>query len=200
MGRFLLGLIVVPVVLAVAVGVVLILDQFGIVSYPKAVLQPVGSTLGIQNLAENYDLGKKRSALLESRDQELRKAEAEVKSRQTVLAQKMAEFEAAKTQWEKDHPLTPVAAANSASGLANSSKAPPPSAVKADPKEIQFLANIGGMKPAKAAAVIEKLAPETVYRIFDQLDARQVSKIMENLPADLVAKLTQGRMLKNGNP
>ncbi len=199
MGRFLLGLIVAPVVLAVAVGVVLLLDQFGIVSYPKLVLQAVGSTLGIKNLAENYDLGKKRSALLESRDRELRKTEAEVKSGQTVLAQKMAEFAAERTQWEKDHPITPTGAANAA-GPANPSQTPSVNSGKVDPKESQFLTNIGGMKPAKAAAVIEKLAPETVYRLFDQMDARQVSKILENLPADLVAKLTQGRMLKTGNP
>ena len=206
MWRFVVGFLVLPVLLAAGLGVLWILNQFGVVSYQKLVLEAAGGTFGIKDLAANYDLGKKRSAILKSRTSELQQQAQQLRSQASKLTNERSNFETTRSDWEKAHPaatatqpataLGGLAQSNAVAGARDSKSQSPP----ADPKDQQFLATIGGMKPPKAAAVIQKLPENTVYLIFDQLDARQVSKIMENLPADFLAKLTQERLNKHGKP
>ncbi|TCL66544.1 flagellar motility protein MotE (MotC chaperone) [Hydrogenispora ethanolica] len=193
MVRFFIGLVVVPALLAAGLGGLWILNQFGVVPYQQVVLQTVGGIAGIKDLADTYELGKKRSAILKSREQELRQRQQHLQTQTARLDDERSIFKTTRDKWEKAHPEATAEA--SPAGSAKDSQN-----IQADPKGKEFLVTIGGMKPQKAAEVIQKLPEETVYMILDGLEARRVAKIMENLPADYLAKLAQERLDKHGKP
>lgn len=171
------------------------LSQFGVIDLKTMVLQSAGYLPGLEDLAENYELGRKRSVLLSFREKDLQEREKKLKQDQDKLSAERDRFENEKFQWEKEHPTTTpnrfvTSPGNAFGKLKNQEEA----------KVQEYLNMVGNMKPKQAALVIQKLPEETVFMIFDQLRPSQVTKIMENLPGDYLAKLTQDRLNKYRNP
>jgi len=84
-------------------------------------------------------------------------------------------------------------------GTAKPSAAQKAAIAKEEAKLKYYLATLGSMKPKNAAMVIQKLPEDTIYLIFDQLQQSQVRKILENMPPEYLAKLTQDRLNKYRN-
>jgi flagellar motility protein MotE (MotC chaperone) len=174
------------------------LNQFGVIDSKTVFLQTAGLIPGLRDLNENYKLGSKRSILLQQREADLKAREKNLADEKMKLAQARADFANEQIQWNRNHP----AAANQKPGQTITGVVVPGSinqTATSDTKIKEYLTMLGKMKPKQAAGVIQKLPEQTVFTIFDQLNQYQVTKIMENLPEDYLAKLTQDRLNKYRN-
>jgi flagellar motility protein MotE (MotC chaperone) len=174
------------------------LNQFGVIDCKTVFLQTAGLIPGLRDLNENYKLGSKRSILLRQREDDLKTREKNLADDKMKLAQARADFANEQIQWNRNH----LAAANLKPGQTTTGVVVPGSvnqSAASDAKIKEYLTMLGKMKPKQAAGVIQKLPEQTVFTIFDQLNQYQVTKIMENLPEDYLAKLTQDRLNKYRN-
>jgi flagellar motility protein MotE (MotC chaperone) len=184
MGKFFLGMLTVLLIIAVGVGCLWVFDLFGIVDSKELILDQTGKVTGLKNLAENYELGKKRSAVLEKKEAGLAAKERSLVAREAKLQTARDELEDQKQAWLKER-----------SRLAAKKQEDPGeknTVVKAEIKD--YLATLGAMQAEKAAAVIQTLPDETVFLIFEQLRAKQAAKLMESLPTDYLSRLTKARI------
>lgn len=203
MGRFILGFVSAILVLALGLGVIWGLDRFGIIRANTLILKTVSQYPGLKDLAASYELGKKQSAVLDTKVADLRKQQQKLKMEKDKFSQEQVAFDEEKLAWEKAHtdaahPDTAVPVATTTTGTTQTaSKQPLNQLTKEEESKLkQYMGTLGAMKPDKAALVIQKLPENITYLIFEQTSDRQVSKIMENLPPDYLAKLTQDRMNK----
>jgi flagellar motility protein MotE (MotC chaperone) len=184
MGKFFFGMLTVLLIIAVGVGCLWVSDLFGIVNLNGLILDQTGKVTGLKNLAENYELGKKRSAVLQKKEAGLAAKERHLAAKEATLQAARDELEDQKQSWLKER-----------SRLAADKQKDKPeenTAAKAEIKD--YLATLGTMQAEKAAAVIQKLPDETVFLIFEQLRARQATKLMESLPTDYLTRLTKARI------
>lgn len=206
--------------------------QFG---FKEVVLHAASLMPGLHDLPEKYDLGLKRSALLQERTNELEKRKRKIQADEKRIAQydnreaalrkregKLKEdliklrndqrnlladqkkldkaesdFAYRQNKWLDEHPGGLPKKTGQSDYVAVPGNINPP--VTSDAKIKEYLTMLGKMKPKQAAMIIQKLPEETVFTIFDQLNQYQVIKIMENLPEDYLAKLTQDRLNKYRN-
>lgn len=166
-----------------------ILNFMGIINVKERFIQGLSLTPGLNDLAENYELGKKRSKLLSEREAELLAGEKQLQIDLAKLEEEKGLLLDEKLIWERKHPLSDKPTDSSRPSV--SQKA---ALAKEEAKVKQYMATLGSMKPKKAAMVIQKLPVETVYLIFDQLQKSQVTRILENMPEEYLAKLTQDRL------
>jgi flagellar motility protein MotE (MotC chaperone) len=179
-------------IIVVAISLLLgILNFLGIINVKELFLEGLSFIPGLNDLAENYELGKKRSKLLSEREADLQAREAKLQTDLAKLAEEQDLFLDEKLAWQREHPL--IAGTSGSSGLTVAQKA---ARAKEEANLKYYLATLGSMKPKNAAMVIQKLPEETVYLIFDQLQQSQVRKILEKMPAEYLAKLTQDRLNK----
>jgi flagellar motility protein MotE (MotC chaperone) len=179
-------------IIIVAIGLILgVLNFLGIINVKESFLQGLSLIPGLNDLAENYELGKKRSKLLSEREADLQAREEKLKQDLAKLAEEQELFLDEKLAWKREHPV--IAGTPGSSGLTPAQKA---ARAKEEANLKYYLATLGSMKPKNAAMVIQKLPEETVYLIFDQLQQSQVRKILEKMPAEYLAKLTQDRLNK----
>jgi flagellar motility protein MotE (MotC chaperone) len=173
------------------------MGQFGF-DFKGVILHTVSLLPGLHDLPYNYDLGSKRSELWQEKDQELKTREQKLIAAQEKLAADRNNFAREQNQWERDHPANQpkTTAKQTGNPIVPGSINQP---LTSDAKIKEYLTMLGKMKPRQAAVVIQKLPEETVFTIFDQLNQYQVIKIMENLPEDYLAKLTQDRLNKYRN-
>lgn len=185
MGRFFLGFCL-PIVLVVLVVLgIWLCDVFGLLEVNRLALETVSILPGLENVVKEVELGKKRSQMLQNMESELRARENLLKKAEAKLAEEREDFETQKLQWEKQR-LREEASGKSSNNPKNGAG-----------KEVEikkYLELIGGMKPAKAAAVIEKLPVETSLAILKEIRPSQATKIMENMSSDYVAALTEKRL------
>jgi flagellar motility protein MotE (MotC chaperone) len=175
------------------------LNQFGVIDSKTLILEAASMLPQLNDLPQNYELGKKRSELLLKREKELRALEEKLKREQAELETARNQFNEEKNKWQNEHPAGVTVKYTPAPNIVNPpmpGKFPPPTS---EQKLKDYLIRVGSMKPKHAAAVIQKLPEETVFTIFDQLRPYQVTKIMENLPESYLAKLTQDRLNKYRN-
>jgi flagellar motility protein MotE (MotC chaperone) len=175
------------------------LNQFGVIDSKTLILQAASMLPQLNDLPQNYELGRKRSELLFKREKELRVLEEKLKREQAELETARNQFNEEKNKWQNEHPAGVTAKYTPAPHIVNPpmpGKFPPPTS---EQKLKDYLIRVGSMKPKQAAAVIQKLPEETVFTIFDQLRPYQVTRIMENLPESYLAKLTQDRLNKYRN-
>lgn len=183
MGRFFLGFLVPFILIIILILGVWLCDVFGFLQMNRLALEVVSVLPGLENVVKEVELGKKRSQMLQDMENELRARENLLKKSEAKLAEEVENFDAQKLKWEKLH---------LAKGSGDSSKTN--EAAEADAEIKKYLALIGGMKPDKAAAVIEKLPVETSLMLLKQFRASQATKIMEKLSADYVVALTEKRL------
>ena len=184
MGRFLMGFCIPLLLIFILVLGIWLCDVLGFLQMNKLALEAVSVLPGLENVVKEVELGKKRSQMLQEMENDLRARENLLKKAEAKLAEEREEFEIQKLQWEKLH-------LKEASGKTSKSSKEA-SAAEAEIK--QYLALIGGMKPAKAAAVIEKLPVETSLAILKEIRPSQATKIMENMSSDYVVALTEKRL------
>lgn len=171
-----------------------ILNFMGVLNAHDLFIQGLSYIPGLNDLSENYELGKKRSKLLSEREADLKAREEQLQRDQAKLEEEQDLLLAEKLAWEREHPV-PVGA----DGTRKPSDAQKAALAKEEAKLKYYLATLGSMKPKNAAMVIQKLPEDTIYLIFDQLQQSQVRKILENMPAEYLAKLTQDRLNKYRN-
>lgn len=182
-------------IILVAICLILgILNFMGIVDVKELFLQGLSFVPGLNDFAENYELGKKRSKLLNEREADLKAREEQLQKDLAKLAEEQDLFLDEKFTWERQRPVS-----NETAGMSKSSATKKAVLAKEEAKLKYYLATLGSMKPKKAAMVIQKLPEDTVYLIFDQLQKGQVTKILENMPEEYLAKLTQDRLNKYRN-
>lgn len=181
-------------VVLVAICLVLgILSFMGIIDVKSLFLQGFSFIPGLTDLAESYELGQKRGKLLGEKEADLQAREEQLQKDLAKLAEEKDLFLDEKFLWEREHP------ADKPAGTTAPSAAQKAALAKEEAKLKYYLATLGSMKPKNAAMVIQKLPEDTVYQIFDQLQQSQVRKILENMPAEYLAKLTQDRLNKYRN-
>lgn len=190
MGRFFLGIFTVLLIIVLTVSGMWLADLLGIININHLVLQMAGSLPGLEDLAESYELGRKRSDVLKKREQDLNSWQKKLNMSETKLAEATGNFENDKLKWEKDH-LPTAAGASPLSPNENEIQS------MTDVNQSKYLAMIAGMKPAKAAAVLEKMPKETTGLILEKMRSSQASKIMECLSPNYVAELTRDRIKNN---
>lgn len=179
-------------IIIIAIGLILgVLNFLGVINVKEAFLQGLSLIPGLNDLAENYELGKKRSKLLSEREADLQAREEKLRQDLAKLAEEQDLFLDEKLAWKREHPVS--AGTPGSTGLTPAQKA---ARAKEEANLKYYLATLGSMKPKNAAMVIQKLPEETVYLIFDQLQQSQVRKILEKMPAEYLAKLTQDRLNK----
>ena len=188
-------------VIALAFFIIWALNQFGIIDTKTLILQGASLYPGLEDLPKSYELGKKRGELLAEREKELRDRDQKLKEAQEQLEADRNQLADDKNKWQNTHPVT---AGGKYTPTPNFAYVNPPMPGKFPPptpeqKIKDYLNRVGTMKPKQAALVIQKLPEETVFAIFDQLRPYQVTKIMENLPEDYLARLTQDRLNKYRN-
>jgi flagellar motility protein MotE (MotC chaperone) len=171
-----------------------ILNFMGALKVKDLFIQGLSYIPGLTDLAENYELGKKRSKLLGEREADLIAREEQLQRDQAKLEEEQDLLLAEKLAWEREHPVS-----GGPDGTVKISPAQQAALAKEEAKLKYYLATLGSMKPKNAAMVIQKLPEETIYLIFDQLQQSQVRKILENMPAEYLAKLTQDRLNKYRN-
>lgn len=186
-GRILIIIVAISLMLAV-------LNFMGVINVKELVLQGLSFIPGLNDLAENYELGQKRGKLLGEKEADLQAREAALQQELAKLAEEKDLFLDEKFLWEREHPVS-----KGATGTTETPAAQKAALAKEEAKLKYYLATLGSMKPKNAAMVIQKLPEETVYLIFDQLQQSQVRKILENMPAEYLAKLTQDRLNKYRN-
>ncbi len=168
------------------------LNQTGIVDSKNVFLQTASLIPGLNDLADNYELGSKRNTLLKQKEDRLKAQEEQLIADQEKLAADRDRFEDEQNQWRNAQPASTapktVRTDNDTVVPGINQPATPEEKIK------EYLNMLGKMKPKQAASVIQKLPEETVFTIFEQLNQFQVIKIMENLPEDYLAKLTQDRL------
>ena len=214
----------------------------GQMGFKELVIYSASLMPGLHDLPEKYDLGIKRSKLLEQRNQALDEREKKLNERQKEidrfaereaklsaqekqlkldqqklladqrrlkeneakykvderrLAKERSDFKFLQNKWADEHPGGLPKKNAQSDYVAVPGNVNPP--VSSDAKIKEYLTMLGKMKPKQAAMIIQKLPEETVFTIFDQLNQYQVIKIMENLPEDYLAKLTQDRLNKYRN-
>lgn len=185
------GLLIVLVALCLILG---ILNFMGIIDVKSLFLQGLSFVPGLNDLADNYELGEKRSKLLGEREADLQAREEQLQKDLAKLTEEQDLFLDEKFIWEREHPVT-----DKTDGTSKPSAVQKAVLAKEEAKLKYYLATLGSMKPKKAAMVIQKLPEDTVYLIFDQLQKSQVTKILENMPEEYLAKLTQDRLNKYRN-
>ncbi|MGE5606478.1 MAG: hypothetical protein ACM3YE_12410 [Bacteroidota bacterium] len=168
-----------------------ILNFMGILNVKDLFIQGLSYIPGLGDLSENYQLGKKRSKLLGEREADLKAREEQLQRDLVKLEEEQDLLLAEKLAWEREHPVSV-----GPDGTAKPSPAQKAVLAKEEAKLKYYLATLGSMKPKNAAMVIQKLPEDTIYLIFDQLQQSQVRKILENMPAEYLAKLTQDRLNK----
>lgn len=179
-------------IILAGIGLILgILNFMGVINVKELFIQGLSFIPGLNDLAENYELGKKRSKLLSERERELNAREAKLQEELAKLEEERDLFLAERLAWEREHP-----SGDGTAGQAKLTAAQMEARAKEEAKLKYYLATLGSMKPKNAAMVIQKLPAETAYLIFDQLQQSQVRKILENMPAEYLAKLTQDRLNK----
>lgn len=189
MGRFFLGFLT-PLVLAILVGLgIWGSDLFGFLDMETLVLEWTGRLLNLENLAENYEVGRGQTDFLRQMEARLQERETRLRVREGQLEERAAALEQAELRNQR-----------AAEALAQTQREASTATVEAsqalDGETKKYLAMVGGMKPEKAAAVLQGLPQETAYLILTQLRASQSSKILENLPAEYVIALTEKRVNK----
>lgn len=197
MVQVLLRILKVMAVLAIICFGLWALNQFGVIDIKTVVLQTLSQVPGWNDLADNYELGNKRNSLWQERDQNLKARELKLIAAQQRLARDRDSFTNDRNQWNNSHPTTRTATPSQTGNTVVPGSITPP--LTSDAKIKEYLTMLGSMKPKQAAVVIQKLPEETVFAIFDQLSQFQVIKIMENLPEDYLAKLTQDRLNRYRN-
>lgn len=179
-------------IVIIAIGLILgVLNFLGVINVKESFIQGLSLIPGLNDLAENYELGKKRSKLLSEREADLQAREEKLRQELAKLAEEKELFLDEKLTWQREHPFT--SGRPGSSGLTPAQKE---ARAKEEANLKYYLATLGSMKPKNAAMVIQKLPEETVYLIFDQLQQSQVRKILEKMPAEYLAKLTQDRLDK----
>lgn len=187
MVKYLLGILTVVIIVAVAYGGILFFDFVGVIQKNDLIFAAVAGLTGLEDFQENYELGQKRSQILKQKEKELETKEKQLVTREQKLEGDYAELEKQQQLWFKEHPIGEQPGQKSATS-------PNQPLAADDPKLKNYLATIGAMKAEKAAAVIQKLPDETVFLIFDQLRPNQASKLMENLPPEYLSRLTESRL------
>jgi len=183
------------IIILLAIGSVLaILNFMGIINVKDLFIQGLSYIPGLEDLAENYELGKKRSKLLSEREAALQAREEQLQRDQAKLAEEQDLLLAEKMAWEREHPVS-----KRPGGTGKLTAVQREALAKEEAKLKYYLATLGSMKPKNAAMVIQKLPEETIYLIFDQLQQSQVRKILEKMPPEYLAKLTQDRLNKYRN-
>lgn len=185
-------------VLIVLIAICLVLGIFnflGVLNVKDLFIKGLSYIPGLGDLYDNYELGKKRSKLLSEREAELKAREEQLQRDLAKLEEEQDLLLAEKMAWEREHPVSV-----GPDGRAQPSAAQKALLAKEEAKLKHYLATLGSMKPKNAAMVIQKLPEDTIYLIFDQLQQSQVRKILENMPAEYLAKLTQDRLNKYRNP
>jgi flagellar motility protein MotE (MotC chaperone) len=199
MGQFFSGFSKFILVIALAYFILWGLNQFGVVDSKALIIQTASLFPHLGDLPQSYELGKKRSELLAQKENELLDREQKLKKDQDQLAIDRNQLNNDKNNWQNQHPPTTVANYVPKPNIVNPPMPGRFAPLTSDQKLKDYLTRVGTMKPKQAAAVIQKLPEETVFAIFDQLRPFQVSRIMENLPEDYLAKLTQDRLNKYRN-
>lgn len=184
MVRYFLGILTVFALLVVLVLGIWVGDLIGFWEINKLALSAVSSLPELNDVAQNYELGKKRSDVLKKKEAELQALQERLNQSEAELDKRIKSFEAEKINWERQQ-------------LKNSTAKKATATDVAPDDHRKYLAMVGGMKPDKAAVVIRELPVETTILIFNQLRSSQVIKIMENLPAEYVIKLTQSQVNNN---
>lgn len=185
MGRFFLGFLT-PLVLAILVGLgIWACDLLGFLEMEKLVLDLAGGFPGLHDLAENYEVGRAQTDLLKRREAQLAERETRLRVTEKQLEERAAAVEQAERQQRQAVEARAQAKSEASQGEA-----------ELDAETKKYLAVVGGMKPDKAAVVLQGLPEETAYLILTQLRASQASKILENLPAEYVITLTEKRVNK----
>jgi flagellar motility protein MotE (MotC chaperone) len=187
MGKYFLGVATIFIVVVVAVGCLWLFDLVGVVKMDDLILNETGKLLGKKDLAVNYELGKKRSAVLQKKESELNNKEHQLVVRETKLQTDFTELQDQKQLWLKER--SQAVQVKPADGKSSVNASPTP-----DPTVKTYLATIGAMKAEKAAAVIQELPDETVFLIFNQLRTNQAAKLMESLPPEYLTRLTKARV------
>lgn len=183
------------IIILLAIGLVLgILNFMGLVDVKGFFIQGLSYIPGLEDLAENYELGKRRSKLLSEREADLQVREEQLQRDQAKLAEERDLLLAEKMAWEREHPVS-----DRSGGTTKLTATQREALAKEEAKLKYYLATLGSMKPKNAAMVIQKLPEETIYLIFDQLQQSQVRKILEKMPPEYLAKLTQDRLNKYRN-
>lgn len=182
-------------IILLAIGLVLgILNFMGVLNVKDLFIKGLSYIPGLEDFSESYELGKRRSKLLNEREAELKAREEQLQREQAQLEEEQDLLLAEKLAWEREHPVSV-----GPDGTAKPSAAQKAAIAKEEAKLKYYLATLGSMKPKNAAMVIQKLPEDTIYLIFDQLQQSQVRKILENMPPEYLAKLTQDRLNKYRN-
>jgi flagellar motility protein MotE (MotC chaperone) len=183
MGRFFLGVLTPIILILVLILGIWVSDLLGFVKINNLALDGVALLPGMKTIRQDYELGKKRTAVLLEKEDDLRAWESKLKVSEAKLTEDTAQFENERLEWGKSHLIK-----TESSVLPNQTTV----ATKVDDSETKkYLALVGGMKPDKAAAVVGQLPEETVLLLLKQLRSSQATKILESLPADYVARLTK---------
>lgn len=190
MGRFFLGVLTpIALILIVILGL-WVSDLLGFVQINDLALDAVGLLPGMKTVKDDYELGKERSVVLQEKEDQLRGWESKLKTSEAKLKEDTAQFENEKLEWEKQHLLK-------TDGPVSPKQAAAPGTADLELKK--YLSIIGGMKPEKAAAVVQQLPEDTVLLLLKQLRPSQAAKILENLPPEYVVHLTKKRITSSNS-
>jgi flagellar motility protein MotE (MotC chaperone) len=184
MGKYFLGVFTVVLLLALGAGCIWLFDFVGVIALDDLALRAVGSLPGLSDLPASYALGKKRSLVLKQKEEELMAREKRLAAGRNKLEEDSNALATEKKQWLKERNVlsqaVPGQSLQTPAGL--------------DPAVKKYLAMVGAMKPAKAAAVIQQLPDATVFLLLDQLKSAQATKIMESLPPGYLTRITRARL------
>jgi flagellar motility protein MotE (MotC chaperone) len=187
MGKYFLGIATVFIVGLVAWGCLWLFDLVGVVKMNDLILNEVGKMTGLNNLAANYELGKKQSKVLQKKEKELANQEKQLAARETKLQDDLTDLQDQKQLWIKER-------SQAAKKEQTKGNLPAKTPAALEPEVKNYLSTIGAMKPEKAAAVIRKLPDETALLIFEGLRTKQAAKLMESLPPEYLIRLTGKRL------
>lgn len=190
MSRFLLGMFVPILIVALLVFALWVFDALNLVDVNKEILTLVGKIPGYENLEENYEIGKQRSKVLKEKEMELvdredkiNKKDAELKKKEEELAllEQALEDERLKREAQK---IPVVASGNKGEQV-----------LTAYEEEVQhYIEIVSGMKAENAAAFMQKLSYDLTWDILQRVQTSQAKKIMDKLPTPYVTTLTQRKV------
>jgi flagellar motility protein MotE (MotC chaperone) len=184
MGKYFLGVFTVILLIVLGAGGIWLFDFAGVIALDDLAIRSAANLPGLSDLPASYALGKKRSVVLKKKEEELVAREKRLAAERNKLEEDSNALVTEKKQWLKERNTLFKAASGQSTQTSEG----------LDPAVKKYLATVGAMKPAKAAAVIQQLPDATVFALFDQLKSARASKIMENLPAEYLTRITRARM------
>jgi flagellar motility protein MotE (MotC chaperone) len=185
-----LGVLTMFLVLAAAVGVLIVLDKVGMIALKPTTISLLGKLPGWGDLPQSLAVGREQREDWQDKEKTYKARVAILKGENNSLKKELEKAQRALIvePKKKPAPVIPAQSVTATASVTNKGAKLPDSL-----GTVKHAARLlGEMKPQPAADILMKIEPEVALEILDKVETRKAAKIIEAMPVEkgsaLVAK------------